>query len=81
MLNRRTFPHTGSHLCASVLAVSALAVSAQPAAGAGEGQRFLLVGIVGSENPTRANSLSPGRLRSGKLVMKSALNWRGTRAR
>ena len=55
MLNRRAFLHTGSHLCASVLAVSALAAAAQPAAGAGEGQRFLLVGLVGSENPTRAN--------------------------
>jgi hypothetical protein len=55
MLNRRTFFQTGSHLCTSALAVSALAVAAQPAAGAGEGQRFLLVGLVGSENPTRAN--------------------------
>lgn len=55
MLDRRAFLQTGSHLCASAVAVSAMAVAAQPAAGAGEGQRFLLVGLVGSENPTRAN--------------------------
>ena len=55
MLNRRTLLQTGSHLCASALAVSALAGAAQPAAGAEERQRFLLVGLVGSENPTRAN--------------------------
>jgi hypothetical protein len=55
MLNRRAFLQTGSHLCASAMAVGAMAVAAQPTAGAVESQRFLLVGLVGSENPTRAN--------------------------
>jgi len=55
MLDRREFLQTGSHLCASAMAIGAIAMAAQPAASAVEGQRFLLVGLVGSENPTRAN--------------------------
>ena len=54
MSSRRAFLKKGSHACAAVVAGSASA-SGGPAELAAEGQRFLLIGLVGSENPTRAN--------------------------
>ncbi len=52
--NRRSFLRKTGHLCAGAIAGSALTAAAAPP-GAEGGQRFLLVGLVGSENPTRAN--------------------------
>jgi len=42
-------------MCAAAIAGSALGPAAPAEAGAAEGQRFLLIDLVGSENPTRAN--------------------------
>ena len=56
MPNRRSFLGKGAHLCAGAIAGAALPLAAAPAADAAEeGQKFLLIGLVGSENPTRAN--------------------------
>ena len=55
MTNRRTFLETGTHLCAGVIAAGATVVASGPAANAAEAQKFLLIGLCGSENPTRAN--------------------------
>ena len=55
MPNRRSFLEKSAHLCAGALAAGALTAAAGPVAAATEGQKFLLVGLVGSENPTRAN--------------------------
>lgn len=52
MPNRRSFLGNGVHLCAGAIAGTAFSMAAAPAA---EGQKFLLIGLVGSENPTRAN--------------------------
>jgi hypothetical protein len=51
---RREFLQNAGHVCAGAIAASAMSLSAAPAS-AGESQKFLLVGLVGSENPTRAN--------------------------
>ena len=54
MSNRKSFLTSGAHSCA--IAMSAAAVgSATPVSAAPEPQRFLLIGLVGSENPTRSN--------------------------
>ena len=55
MPNRRSFLGKGAHLCAGALAGSAMSMAATANSGAAEGQKFLLIGLVGSENPTRAN--------------------------
>lgn len=60
MENRRDFLGEGAHACLAAMAVTALgAVSGGSAAAEAEEkappQRFLLVGLCGSENPTRAN--------------------------
>ena len=55
MPSRRSFLNKGSHLCAAAIAGSALGTGAQPRGGTTESQRFLLIDLVGSENPTRAN--------------------------
>ena len=52
--NRRSFIRNASHLCAGAIAGSAMSLAAAPPDAEG-GQKFLLVGLVGSENPTRAN--------------------------
>ena len=54
MPNRRSFITKGAHLCAGAIAgttMSNMAATADTAAG----QKFLLIGLMGSENPTRAN--------------------------
>ena len=57
MANRRTFLEKTAHVCAGAMAAGAVAASAQSVVGqeTASGQRFLLVGLCGSENPTRAN--------------------------
>jgi hypothetical protein len=55
MPNRRTFLGKTAHLCAGVIAGSAITAGSQSNTDAAEGQKYLLVGLVGSENPTRAN--------------------------
>ena len=55
MPTRRSLLTKAPHLCAATAitaATSGLAGATEQAAG---GQKFLLVGLVGSENPTRAN--------------------------
>jgi hypothetical protein len=57
MKSRREMLGAGGHACLSAIALGALGGGA-PAAQAEEKappQRFLLVGLCGSENPTRAN--------------------------
>ena len=56
MTTRRDFLGATSHTCAAaVLAAAATSSMAQPSPSEAPTQRFLLVGLVGSENPTRAN--------------------------
>src|SRR5262249_47951550 len=55
MTSRRSFLDKSSHLCAAVIAGGAIGSGAPSGSAAAEAQRFLLVGLVGSENPTRAN--------------------------
>jgi hypothetical protein len=60
MENRRDFLGDGAHACLTTMAAAALgtAVAGSASAKAEEKatpQRFLLVGLCGSENPTRAN--------------------------
>ena len=52
--NRRSFLRDAGHLCAGAVAGTAIAATAS-AADAEGGQKFLLIGLMGSENPTRAN--------------------------
>ena len=54
MTNRRAFLENGAHLCAAAIA-GITAAAGGPIADAAESQKFLLVGLCGSENPTRAN--------------------------
>jgi predicted peroxiredoxin len=53
MAERRQFLENATHACAGLLAAPILAK--QGDAPSGDRQRFLLVGLNGSENPTRAN--------------------------
>ena len=55
MPSRRSFLNEGSHLCAAAIAGSALAAAGHAEPGTADNQRFLLIDLVGSENPTRAN--------------------------
>jgi hypothetical protein len=55
MVNRRTFLGTSAHSCAGAIAGTAISLAATPTTDAAEAQKFLLIGLVGSENPTRAN--------------------------
>jgi len=66
MENRREFFETGVHGCLSTLTLAATAATVvttatasaaapEEAAAKADAQRFLLVGLCGSENPTRAN--------------------------
>jgi len=54
MSNRRSFLAQGAHACAGA-ALGIVAGSAEQKVAADEKQKFLLIGLVGSENPTRAN--------------------------
>ena len=53
----RSFLEKVAHLCGGADAGAASSSFARPPADAAEGQRFLLIGLVGSENPTRAAAL------------------------
>jgi hypothetical protein len=58
MKNRREFLEGSAHLCTGAIAVAAAATGAAVAQTSEEKpapQRFLLVGLCGSENPTRSN--------------------------
>lgn len=55
MPNRRTFLGKSAHLCAGAIAGTAMTTVTESNTSAAERQKFLLVGLVGSENPTRAN--------------------------
>src|SRR5713226_139776 len=48
--NRRSFIRNAGHLCAGAIAGSAMSLAAAPPDAEG-GQKFLLVGLVGSEKP------------------------------
>jgi len=52
---RREFLKKSAHACAAAVAASATGLGNLSSANAAEGQKFLLIGLVGSENPTRAN--------------------------
>ena len=53
MPKRREILKKGAHACAAAVAASTTGLTAS--ASAAEAQRFLLIGLAGSENPTRAN--------------------------
>jgi len=58
MKNRREILEEGAHACAGAIALAALGASAAIAQTSEEKpapQKFLLVGLCGSENPTRSN--------------------------
>ena len=55
MPNRRSFLQKAGHVCAGAMAGTAMAVAQAAAPEAAAGQKFLLIGLCGSENPTRAN--------------------------
>jgi len=55
MPDRRSFLEKGAHLCVGAVAGTASSSLVTPPADSAEGQKFLLIGLVGSENPTRAN--------------------------
>src|SRR5262245_29510618 len=55
MTSRRTFLETGAHGCVAAIAGGIAGAAGGPNASAAESQKFLLVGLCGSENPTRAN--------------------------
>lgn len=55
MKKRREFLKGGAHACAVAVAAGTTGLAAQSAANAAETQKYLLIGLVGSENPTRAN--------------------------
>ena len=54
MRKRREFLKQSAHACVAAAAVGAAGL-ASGKADAAESQEFLLIGLVGSENPTRAN--------------------------
>jgi len=53
MTNRRSFIEKSIHMCAGAIAGNM--ISTVESVAADENQRFLLIGLNGSENPTRAN--------------------------
>lgn len=55
MSSRRSFLKKSGHVCAAAIAGAATTLAAQSSPESTGGQKFLLVGLVGSENPTRAN--------------------------
>lgn len=55
MTKRREFLKNGSHACAAAVAASATGLFTSTGVHAPEQQKFLLIGLAGSENPTRAN--------------------------
>ena len=59
MRNRREILEEGAHACAGAIALAAMGAASTVAAQTSQDkpapQRFLLVGLCGSENPTRSN--------------------------
>ena len=55
MKKRRDFLKEGAHACAVAVAAGATGLADTSTVRAAEAQKYLLVGLVGSENPTRAN--------------------------
>ena len=55
MWGRRSFLQKAVHVCAGAVAGTAVAWAQTPGTEAPAGQKFLLIGLSGSENPTRAN--------------------------
>lgn len=55
MSNRRSFLAESAHACAAAIAGGSATALAAPSGSQDEKQKFLLIGLVGSENPTRAN--------------------------
>ncbi len=55
MPNRRSFIKKGSHLCAGAMIGSTMGTAAGSADDTAKSQKFFLICLVGSENPTRAN--------------------------
>jgi hypothetical protein len=53
---RRSFLAQGGHTCAAAMAAATLPIAvAEGMSNPEPAQRFLLIGLVGSKNPTRAN--------------------------
>ena len=55
MNKRREFIRKSTHACAAALSVGTTGLANPSNADAAESQKFLLIGLIGSENPTRAN--------------------------
>jgi hypothetical protein len=58
MKSRREILETGAHACLGAIGLAAIGAAepgAQPSEEKPVAQRFLLVGLCGSENPTRSN--------------------------
>jgi hypothetical protein len=55
LTKRREFLKKGTHACGAALAATTAGLAGLTNANAAEAQKFLLIGLVGSENPTRAN--------------------------
>jgi hypothetical protein len=55
MTKRREFLKKGTHACAAAVAASVTGFANLAGVNAPEGKNYLLIGLVGSENPTRAN--------------------------
>ena len=55
MTKRREFLKEGAHACAAAVAAGAAGLANPSSVDAADAQKFLLIGLVGSENPTRAN--------------------------
>ena len=55
MKKRRDFLKQGAHACAVAVSAGATGLANTPTTNAAETQKYLLIGLVGSENPTRAN--------------------------
>lgn len=55
MTKRRDFLKNSSHACAATIAALTTGLPDRTGAEVIQAQKFLLIGLVGSENPTRAN--------------------------
>jgi len=53
--DRRSFLRSAGHICAGAVAGSAVAAAQSVPAENQSAQKFLLIGLCGSENPTRTN--------------------------
>jgi len=55
MSDRRSFLLSAGHVCAGAMAGTAIAGAQSSSAESQSAPKFLLIGLCGSENPTRAN--------------------------